>query len=348
MTTFKDLLKTDKTGKVKGYCRVPWQELLIDDNGNIFNCGCSGKVKTNIGNILSIETTDELQYLFSNNTFKDSILDGSYRYCKANVCNYLQNQMLNEDGEFFTQKKEELISKLRFLYFQIDNSCNLQCPSCRNQKIIHKNDEQTSRIRNILDKVDQLILPDSENLIIRAMGNGELFASHTVSSWFLNFNFKKYPIKFFLHTNATLLHKHKDYLISIARYITGFEVSVDAATKDTYERTRVNGKWEDLLSGLQTIREMRAVNPWMTLSLSFTISDKNYMDVGLFPDFTLDQGASSSIFYKVQRWGHFTEDKWQLANIFSPTHPLHNNLITALKDVNFKQSTIHNYFEYLL
>ena len=126
MTTFKDLLKTDKTGKVTGYCKIPWQDILIDDMGNIFNCDCSGKVKINIGNILSIDSLEQLQNHFKVNSFKNSILDGSYRYCNANVCNHLQSQMINGNSDIFTVSKDDLNFNLRTLYFQFDNSCNLQ------------------------------------------------------------------------------------------------------------------------------------------------------------------------------------------------------------------------------
>jgi hypothetical protein len=323
--------------------------IVVDDMGNIFNCDCSGKVKINIGNILSMDSTEQLQNHFKVNSFKNSILDGSYRYCNANVCNHLQSQMINGNSDIFTLSKDDLNFNLRTLYFQFDNSCNLQCPSCRNQKIIHKNNDQTNRIRKILDKVDQLILHSSNNLVIRTMGNGEVFASHTVAPWFLNFNFEKYPIKFYLHTNATLLHKHKDYLLSIANQIDGFEISVDAACKETYERTRVGGKWEDLLAGLQVIRDMRTINPKFRITFSFTVSSRNYIDIGMFSKFAIDQiDTAKIVFYKLQRWWHFSEEQWKLENIFAPSHPKYNNLITVLNDVNFKKLNLQNNFEYLL
>jgi MoaA/NifB/PqqE/SkfB family radical SAM enzyme len=334
----KKLLKTDKTGLVSGFCSIPWTNITVTDSGLIYACQCNGYVKKPICNILDVNSKEEFISILNDNIIKRSILDKSYRLCNSIVCHELQDNILfNKKTSQFKENKEKLEKlKLKEILMQVDESCNLQCPTCRNDIIIHKNNQKTKKLEIILDRLQKYIFEEANDLIyLRIVGNGELFASHTMLPWFLKFDFKKYPnIRFDLHTNATLLSRHENYLLSIADKIRRIEVSTDAGTKETYSIVRKNGDWNDLLKGYSTIQKLRNVNNNISLSSSFVVSSLNYNDIEEFIKFADSQNAKI-IFYKVVRW-NMDDEKFKKLNIFSSQHDEYNAFQKIIHNINFK------------
>jgi hypothetical protein len=336
----------DKTGMVDGYCSVPWQELIITEEGKIWNCGCQGRVKTDIGNILDIQSSEEFESIFYNNKFKLSILDGSYRYCMALKCPPLENNMLkaNENNNTFTKNINSLSNTNKIIYLDVDKSCNLQCPTCRPNTIINKFNEQYDMTKRIMEQFERVIMPSfGSSFTIRTSGGGEVFASHATLPWLLNFDFKKYPnIKFIFHTNATLLHKHEEFLLRIANNIESFHISIDAATEETYKKTRINGKWNDMILGLEITKKLKYINPHIKIAHSFCISNLNYYEFNNFIEFSKKMYADFTILQRVEWWGQH-QNIWKEMNIFDTDHLLFNYLLEEVRKFNFTdKSVLHN------
>jgi len=226
------------------------------------------------------------------------------------------------------------------LWLQIDESCNLQCPSCRNNVIIHKNNKKTEIIKNIIEKIEKYIISTCDSkLTIRLVGNGELFASHTLLPWFLNFDFEKNKnVDFFIHTNATLLSRYESFLTTIADRLSGLEVSIDACSPQIYKIVRKGGNWQDLLAGLETIKQLKIRNKNLSLTFSFVVSSNNYMDIPNFINFAKEQDAHVT-FYKILQWS-MTSEKFNQLNIFSPKHSEHENLNSLLELIDFNKDNI--------
>lgn len=338
MHEIKKLLKTNKTGSVTGFCSAPWTNLTVDGSGLLYACSCDGYVKKPIGNILNIESKQEFFDLLNKNIMKDSILDGSYRLCDAIVCPFIQdNILLNKVNAALFQNSTDSLTNLNLkeVLLQVDQSCNLQCPSCRDGIIIHKNNEKTKKLKKILEKLENFIFLDAKEVIyVRIVGNGELFASHTMLPWFLNFDFNKFPnINFDIHTNATLISRYEDYLLKIANKIRLIEISTDAANAETYAVVRKGGNWVDFLKGMTTIKKLQTVNSRIKLNNSFVVSSLNYKDIPEFIKFAKEYGSAIT-FYKVLAWSS-SKEKFDNLNIFSPKHPQHSDLINLFKTVDF-------------
>lgn len=343
MENIKDLLKNNKYGKVIGYCSVAFTDILINQDGEIYGCGCQDWVKKSLGNILDCNSKDNFNKLLDNNSdFKKSIIENNYKFCNAFKCFFLQKNMLKKTLEFpFVQDIGNL--KIKQLYLQIDESCNLECPTCRNKKIIHKNNKKTEKIKHILQNINEFLVSEHNEILIRLNGNGELFASHEILPWLLNFNFNKFnKIKFFFHSNGTLLHKHENFLYSISKNLFGFEISIDAATKETYSVVRKNGSWENLLKGLDIIKNLQEDNKDLSFNLSFVVSDKNYHEMENFINFSQKFNANV-IFYKINQW-NMKNDNFNYLNIFSPSHPNHNDfkkVLKSIKNQNFESNFLY-------
>ena len=65
-------------------------------------------------------------------------------------------------------------------------------------------------------------------------------------------------------------------------------ISVDAATKETYEKIRVGGKWEELLTSLSLIAEKR--NKFEHIVINMTVMRSNYREIPQFIDLAESYG----------------------------------------------------------
>jgi hypothetical protein len=335
----------DKTGLVTGYCAVPWNQMIIISNGEIFNCGCPGYLTSSMGNILKLKNTDEFKEIFDNSNVKKDILNLSYRSCRGDVCPILINN-INKSKINFDTITTRLNKPVKTIYLDIDKSCNLKCPTCRPDIIMEK---ENPFGQQLLRKVEEIILPafaDNE-VQIRISAGGEFLASNLLRNWFLNFNFEKHSnVKFYLHTNATLLYQIEDYLYSIANNISDFLVSIDACTEETYSQTRLNGKWENLIKGLEIIQNINKINPSMRHTFAFCISSSNYHEVTDFAEFSKKYDARAVQLQTLVRWAQ-DDVSWQEQNIFNKDHPKHGKFLEILKNFNFDDPYVnHALYEY--
>ena len=65
-----------------------------------------------------------------------------------------------------------------------------------------------------------------------------------------------------LSSNCLLVERHLDTIFEYRDIITKFRPSIDAASKEVYERIRVGGKWEDLHRNLHLFAERNAAAAW--------------------------------------------------------------------------------------
>ena len=87
-------------------------------------------------------------------------------------------------------------------------------------------------------------------------------ALHTIGEPLMNKNLRQYfeilrkqGVKIQLSTNGLILHKHLDLLIEFADIIRELRFSIDGASKEAYEKIRLGGNWERLITNMEMFRE---------------------------------------------------------------------------------------------
>ncbi len=111
----------------------------------------------------------------------------------------------------------------------------------------------------------------------------------------------------------------------LKRGLNWLAVSVDAATRETYEDIRRGGGWDVLMENLIMLKEQRSRTPGrMSLALNYTIMDRNAGEAAMFPSLARQLGADSvsflpltiereemkswSLFYTPARWNRLMRD----------------------------------------
>lgn len=338
--------------KSKYICATPFGYTEVFDDEQ-FLC-CRGWLDTNIyetNNIKDNFNSPKAQEI------RKSILDGSYKFCSETQCPHLSGFKQNKfiDKRFIPKNKESLeiykpISKINMVNFCFDKSCNLQCPSCRNELINYLGKDR--------DKVDDKLkqLNDELSDTIKRMyitGTSDPFYSKSFRQFLIDFQPEKYPKleKIWLHTNAILwTEKLWNRMSKIHKYVTECEVSIDAATKDTYEnKVRLGGDWNTLIDNLKFIIKIPNIKNY---TFSFVVQDTNFQEIKPFYDIITDicknTNKKINIFYNhITNWGTFTDEVYLLKDVSNKNNPHHLSFINELKKVTTKKEVTHN-FHHLL
>ena len=300
---------------------------------------------------------------------RKSVLDGTYRHCDHNVCPSL-NKLLNtneipinfiEKEKFLNYHKinsiedvEKIETHPENVLFGFDRSCNFKCPSCR-LDLVSNDDENSKKHQDKLKTLYEIETKFASHIkTILITGSGDPFYSKIYRNYLINFDIKKYPNLQYINiiTNGKMLNKKMWNSLQAKKYIGSIEISIDAGTKYTYENiTRLNGDWDMLLDNLKFVSTIDTIN---YLTLSFVVSEKNYLEMGMFYNIMTDIFKSSSFKLHINytqhvHWGDgaYTEEEVKKIQVFKEDHPFFNSFMNQLYYINKKEIVTHN-FHHLL
>lgn len=145
-------------------CEVPSKVVSIDTNGNCFLCRCAAWLPVTVGNILSFNSLEDIWNCSTAKGLQDDIAQKKYTYCAVKHCGVTKRDMYLHDIRYQ-------------ISLDIDESCNLACPSCRTSQISHTKgvifEEKATYINHFLALLDQFDKP----LNLTMCGNGDPLAS---------------------------------------------------------------------------------------------------------------------------------------------------------------------------
>ncbi len=309
-------IDTAKDLKIPKRCPRPFDTLLIDKKGSCYACECTSWLPQSIGN-LQIKT---LHQIINRNDMREhlqsSITDGSYRYCNEHQCSYIKaGAVLHGQPE-----------RIQHLRLAIDDSCNLRCPSCRKQMLFLSNSEdpedknrvaEYERRKKLADKINDWLESYYYPLQVHIGSDGDPFASH-IYRYFMEHTPKRDNIKYSILTNALMFESFHTRVPHVIKNLEELGVSIDGASKETYEKLRLGGNWEKINRNLQCISELKQKHDF-TFILHFVVQKENYHEMEKIIDLAEKYGADNVWLNKIEDWGVMKNFDEQ--NIFTPTHP---------------------------
>ena len=318
-------------------CRVPWDTIGINNNGEIFICQSPSWVPKFVGNITKIDSIYTALNSELAQSIRQEIINGTYRYCNEKLCAFFANMPKSQYGidptdtiiPPVTADDNLLITQIpRDLIFDFDYTCNFKCPSCRTEVINWNNDHLRRPINNrIVDQIKHLIIDkiETQPISIRWAG-GEPFLSEPYLEIF-DYIIKsgKLNIQNIIQTNGSYL-KSK-VVQSLLPYISELRISFDAGTAATYAKIRVNGNWGKLLDNVRYINELKKeLNVTTKITADFVVQLDNYKEIPTFVSLCNDLGIENINLQKMWNWGTWDTETFNQKNIYNPTHPLYEDL----------------------
>jgi MoaA/NifB/PqqE/SkfB family radical SAM enzyme len=222
----------------------------------------------------------------------------------------------------------------KVLNLSFDRSCNLSCPSCRKDLAISTELESNN---SIMENISKNFGNSVETMMMS--GAGDLFASKVHRKFLIDFDREKFKKLSSIHiqTNALLLNKSMwNKMNKLNKLINSITISIDAATKETYEIVRRGGNWEILMENIKFISKLDC-----DLYFSFIVQDINYKEMESFYNLISDISPSSKIiFNKITNWGTYSEEEFKNKEIYNESHPEFNLFLSELNKIAFKDNVL--------
>ncbi|MBD3266839.1 radical SAM protein, partial [bacterium] len=153
--------------------------------------------------------------------------------------------------------------------------CNLRCFMC--DQVKQGEEQQRVMLRQQLDlqtyrEMAEDLFPTLETMIIGVAGEPTLHPDFTE---FVRLGYE-YGVMMKLLTNGTILNAPKVADAAI-RYLDEMYVSIDGCTKETFEKIRTRGKFDQVCKGLERINALRVEHPEspLKISVNFTLMKDN-------------------------------------------------------------------------
>lgn len=334
------------------FCSKPfkWFEVTqVNETGEVYMC-CPSWLDTPIGN-LQYQSVEEIWNGKKAQEIRRSILDGSFRYCDSTRCPFLQTvsepvqeveDVKDEDLRLVIEKGLTILPYgPREINCSYDRSCNLSCPSCRTEIIVEIKNRQ--RILTIQDKIQNEALKDAHLLYIT--GSGDPFGSPFFKRWLQTMKREDMPNlkKIHLHTNGLLWTQKMWATIAedIREVIKSAEISIDAASPETYSTNRRGGSFERLLKNLEFISSLRKSGPLEWLGISMVVQENNFMEMPDFVDLGKRFNVDTVYFSQLVNWGTYSEEEYRSRAIHLPNHPRHPEFLELLNMEILRESTVY-------
>lgn len=267
---------------IHNICEVPFFTVNVDLKSRVFICGCDGWLPFPVGSVDNFSTFEEIFNSPQAKKIQNSIIKKEYEFCDIRYC-----------GIQIKERKspENLIN----LSITMDTSCNYSCPSCR-ERLIFINDKKLLEEKINYGKIIYNWLKTTDKNVLIEFAGGEPFASLAYTE--LIDMYSVLPnVMFMFRTNGSLIKSNKKMIDKIANRIKRWEISIDAGSKDVYEKVRRGGKWHQLLENLSYLKTLPGIK-----AASFVIQSDNIDD--MIPFIKLcDQFNMGVNFDLVQDWG---------------------------------------------
>jgi pyruvate-formate lyase-activating enzyme len=269
---------------IKNHCNAPSRQLVIDWKGDCFVCGCEAWLPISVGQILNFTSLAQVWDSPGARALQADIDSRAYTHCAVDRC-----------GVIYSSK----IDKTHVVSINVDESCNLRCPSCRPNAIMIGSGEEYDRKLVQVQHIRKLLEEFTEPCLIVMSGNGDPLASAIMRPLIRRFQpGPNQTIRLF--TNGLLLKKQLDDS-PILNHITQYFISIDAGSADVYERVRLGGQWSQLIDNLNWLQDT-ANRTGAKVLLKFVLQQDNYQDLQNFCRLCVDM-EFSGIINRLEDWG---------------------------------------------
>lgn len=333
---------------------TPATSVKNDGEPPLFACSCPGQMPYQL-NAMDLKNLDHVEDIWNGPVIQElrrSILDGDYTYCSRMLCARALNGSLENKEDITDPIMKEIIENNRtkidtpprFIVLSHDETCNIACPSCREEIIAVKNDA-----RKKMDKfTDKHILPllDDANTYICLSGDGDPFASKHYRRFLQNLDpIKHGNLMIDFQTNGLLLNPDAWQSFShIHHAIRGARVSIDAATAETYEDVRRPGKWSQITENMEFMAELRRSGKFKHLCICFVVQKKNYKEMPAFVELGKKWAADEILFsrlFPVLHSGSQNVETFNQNAIAEEAHPEHSEFLKVLSNPIMKSKEVN-------
>ena len=306
---------------IQNHCDFPSRMLIVDWRGNCFVCACEAWLPITVGNISDFSQLSDIWNNPIAQSLQQDIDQKKFTHCAVDRCGILHN---NIQAKHHCGKTTDSY----YISINIDESCNLQCPSCRKGSIMLAEGAEYQRKLTQVNHLISLLENFDQPAHIIMSGNGDPLASAIMRPllhhWKPNHN---HTVRLF--TNGLLLEKQLSNN-SIVNNITQYFISIDAGSAEVYEQVRQPGRFDQLIKNFNFLRSL-VDQTGAEVLLKFVLQLANYNDMQHFVNLC-EKYNFKGVINRLEDWG--TWDQFYKHDVIGNTsHPKHQTALDNLKHI---------------
>lgn len=279
-------------------CYAPWTSMVFDPIGRVRACCVNfdyplGDIsKERLDDIWNGERLDRLR-----NAMLNYDLQFGCQYCERKLTSGAFQKEYVDTATLMTSKFERFDVEFQAPYwpkhleFHLSNRCNLECVMCTGEfsSTIRRKREQLPPIPAVY--TDQFFedlqkyLPHVQ--MTQYLGGEPFLIPEMYRIWDMLIDQKLRP-HCHITTNGTVWGPKVERIVETLPVAVA--VSMDGATKETFEKIRINAKFERVCENLRRFRDCRAKYTYETV-INFTMSRMNWHELPDMLLFAEDEGV---------------------------------------------------------
>ena len=282
---------------------------------------------------------------------RESIHDGSFKYCDCKLCPHIQNGTLPDKKDIKGPRMKKIvenrtISNLKPDFYNLcyDESCNLKCPSCRSDNISHIKGEEYEQRLQIQKQIIKEIFdePHNRNCTVNITGSGDPFGSKLFRELLFSIDGKKFPrVSINLQTNGVMFTpKYWDKMEKIHDNINAVIVSYDAATQHTYDQIRKGGDWDILQKNMTFLSTLRQQNLINELRIDCVVQTRNYEEMPELVELGKKLKVDTVYFSRIVDWNTWNIYRFNREAVWREEHPQYKSFQQVLMDPILKDDIV--------
>jgi len=296
-----------------------------------------------IGNLYE-QNMDEIWHSEAAQAARESILNGSFAFCRKTSCPFFERNELPDLSEEEISKRAVPSEVPQDVTIANDRTCNIACTSCRTC-LLHVEKEEREKIDDALER----FIPFANQAATLDMnGQGEFLANPS----FLNFLRKLRPVnpdfKLSFETNGVLFDEaHWAHFSHLSDYHISVTVTVNSIQRETYRY--LSGGFDHLervLNNLHFLSKLRRENKINDLAVTIVIQECNFWEVPEYirkftnsDEFEVDRIVMKPLY----NWFKMAPETYWFKNILNPLHPYHKAYLKILADECWKHPKVYDW-----
>lgn len=307
------------------FCNKPFEQLYISEN-YVKTCPW-----TNL--ILGNPTENSIEDLWTNENaekIRESIKDGSFRFCRKEECPWCASGQLEEMDEDDVRNYDacEYPMDINVSY---DRVCNHSCPSCRKSVFIP--DDAYKEKMGILKEVVLPIANKAKRM--STCGMGDCFSSPFIMELLRELKPEDPEFSISFETNGVLLdEKHWNAISNIHSF--PINVTITPNSFDRYTYMYLSGGHDDVeisKRNLRFVHELRESGKITSFKINMVVQESNYWEIPSFVSKCLEKYNPDIIQIKpLNRWFCVNSADYWFKNVLNPLHPYHENYLKVMQD----------------
>lgn len=299
-------------------------------DGNVKMCGWTDYF---IGKLAE----DEIEEIWNGDLaqkFRESMLDGSYRYCNPAKCPYRAN------GELDEQLVEYRVPELPIrcsLSYQLQ--CNYVCKFCRKEYYVSSECEKKKYIK--IENEIKKMLPHLK--ILTSNGMGEFFCSNSIMKLMGGSDELPEGLEIHIETNGSLFNEASWKKISqIGDHDLTVSITVHSFDETTYQfLSGTDLPVSQIINNLKFVSDLRRKNIVNNFEIATVVCERNFRQMPEFVQKCLDEFNMDSIrlrFY--EPYGVMGADVEWFYDVRNEYHPYHQEFVEIMKNPIFDNEKV--------